>query len=111
MTRPALSTRVCGIIGSVVRVGVFGDIEVFLHLAAGPLLAALLIFPTLGMAAAPFDSWAAQGAALPQDLRERRRTEYRRSGQAFTAAAAAAAGGAVALSTSPASHPRGSPSS
>jgi hypothetical protein len=29
---------------------------------SGPLLAALLVFPTLGMAAAPFNSWAAQRA-------------------------------------------------
>ncbi len=35
---------------------------------AGPLLAGLLLFPTLGMAAAPFNSWAAQRAALPPDL-------------------------------------------
>ncbi len=32
---------------------------------AGPLLAALLVFPTIGMAAAPVNSWAAQRAALP----------------------------------------------
>jgi cellulose synthase/poly-beta-1,6-N-acetylglucosamine synthase-like glycosyltransferase len=62
---------------------------------SGPLLAALLTFPTLGMAAAPFNSWAAQRAALPQDLRDRRRTEYSRGRQAFTAGAAA--GGVVAV--------------
>jgi hypothetical protein len=62
---------------------------------SGPLLAALLIFPTLGMAAAPFNSWAAQRAALPQDLRDRRRTEYRRTRQAF--AAGATTGGVVAV--------------
>ncbi len=45
---------------------------------SGPLLAALLIFPTLGFAAAPFNSFAAQRAALPPDLRRRRRTEFRR---------------------------------
>src|SRR5499426_240223 len=31
---------------------------------SGPLLAALLLFPTLGFAAAPFNSWAAQRATL-----------------------------------------------
>jgi glycosyltransferase involved in cell wall biosynthesis len=62
---------------------------------SGPLLAALLVFPTLGMAAAPFNSWAAQRAALPRWLRERRRTEYRRTGHAF--AAGAATGGVVAV--------------
>ena len=34
-------------------------------------------FPTLGMAAAPFNSWAAQRAALPPDLRRPRRTPSR----------------------------------
>src|SRR6516165_6315969 len=62
---------------------------------AAPLLAAMLVFPTLGMAAAPFNSWAAQRASLPQWLRERRRTEYRRDRHAF--AAGAATGGAVAV--------------
>jgi cellulose synthase/poly-beta-1,6-N-acetylglucosamine synthase-like glycosyltransferase len=42
---------------------------------SGPLLAALLIFPTLGFASAPFNSFAAQRAALPPDLTRRRRTE------------------------------------
>jgi hypothetical protein len=45
---------------------------------SGPLLAGLLLFPTLGMAAAPFNSLAAQRAALPPGLRERRRTEWLR---------------------------------
>ncbi|MBO0818583.1 MAG: glycosyltransferase, partial [Actinobacteria bacterium] len=40
---------------------------------SGPLLAGLLLFPTLGMAAAPFNSLAAARAALPADLRARRR--------------------------------------
>jgi glycosyltransferase involved in cell wall biosynthesis len=67
---------------------------------SGPLLAALLFFPTLGFAAAPFNSLAAQRAALPPDLRQRRRTEFLRqpsvvrgaiaaSGVAVVAAAAA----------------------
>ncbi|MDX6250094.1 MAG: hypothetical protein QOF10_3454 [Kribbellaceae bacterium] len=45
---------------------------------SGPLLAALLLFPTLGFAAAPFNSFSAQRAALPADLRHRRRTEFLR---------------------------------
>jgi glycosyltransferase involved in cell wall biosynthesis len=48
---------------------------------AGPLLAGLLVFPTLGLAAAPYNSLAAQRAALPPDLRERRRTEWLRDRQ------------------------------
>jgi hypothetical protein len=47
------------------------------------------------MAAAPFNSWAAQRAALPAWLRERRQTEYRRDRRAF--AAGAATGGVVAV--------------
>jgi hypothetical protein len=62
---------------------------------SGVLLAVLLLFPTLGMAAAPFNSWAAQRATLPVWLRERRRTEYRRDRHAF--AAGAATGGVVAV--------------
>ncbi|MGE5135607.1 MAG: glycosyltransferase [Gemmatimonadota bacterium] len=62
---------------------------------SGPLLAALLVFPTLGMAAAPVNSWAAQRASLPAWLGERRRTEYRRDRRAF--AAGAATGGAVVV--------------
>jgi glycosyltransferase involved in cell wall biosynthesis len=60
---------------------------------SGPLLAALLVFPTLGMAAAPVNSWAARRAALPADLRARRTSEYRRDRRSF--AAGAAAGGLV----------------
>ena len=62
---------------------------------SGPLLAALLLFPTLGLAAAPCNSWAARRAALPPWLRERRRTEDRRDRRAF--AAGMATGGAVAV--------------
>jgi len=62
---------------------------------AAPLLAAMLVFPTLGYAAAPFNSWAAQRASLPQWLRERRRTESQRDRRAF--AAGAATGGVVAV--------------
>jgi glycosyltransferase involved in cell wall biosynthesis len=62
---------------------------------SGPLLAGLLAFPTLGMAAAPFNSWAAQRAALPPDLRQRRRTEAARDRRVL--AAGAATGGLVAV--------------
>ena len=62
---------------------------------AGPLLAGLLFFPTLGFAAAPYNSWAARRAALPPWLRERRRTEYRRERRAF--AAGMATGSAVVV--------------
>ncbi len=62
---------------------------------AAPLLAAMLVFPTMGMAAAPFNSWAAQRASLPQWLRDRRRTESLRDRRAF--AAGAATGGVVAV--------------
>jgi hypothetical protein len=62
---------------------------------SGLLLAGLLLFPTLGMAAAPYNSWAARRAQLPAWLRDRRRTEYRRDRRAF--AAGMATGGAVAV--------------
>ena len=63
----------------------------------GPLLAALLFFPTLGMAAAPINSWAAQRAALPPDLVARRTSEWRRTDRRGLARSAAAAGGVVAV--------------
>jgi cellulose synthase/poly-beta-1,6-N-acetylglucosamine synthase-like glycosyltransferase len=62
---------------------------------SGPLLAGLLLFPTLGMAGAPANSWAARRAALPAWLRDRRRTEGSRDRRSF--AAGAATGGAVAV--------------
>jgi cellulose synthase/poly-beta-1,6-N-acetylglucosamine synthase-like glycosyltransferase len=64
---------------------------------AGPLLAGLLVFPTLGMAAAPVNSWAAQRAALPPDLRERRTSEWRRSSQRSSLARNVAISGAVTV--------------
>ncbi len=64
---------------------------------AGPLLAGLLLFPTAGMAAAPVNSWAAQRAALPPELRERRTTEWRRSTHRTTLVRTAAAGGVLAV--------------
>jgi hypothetical protein len=62
---------------------------------SGPLLAGMLLFPTLGLAAAPVNSWAARRAALPTWLRDRRTTEYRRDRRTF--AAGVATGGAVAV--------------
>jgi glycosyltransferase involved in cell wall biosynthesis len=62
---------------------------------SGPLLAGLLLFPTLGLAAAPVNSWAARRAALPARLRERRATEYRRDRRSF--AAGVATGGVLAV--------------
>jgi cellulose synthase/poly-beta-1,6-N-acetylglucosamine synthase-like glycosyltransferase len=64
---------------------------------AGPLLAGLLLFPTLGMAAAPFNSWAAQRAALPPDLVERRTSEWKRTRERRSFARGAAVGGLVTL--------------
>jgi Glycosyltransferase like family 2 len=82
---------------------------------AGPLLAVLLIFPTLGMAAAPVNSWAAQRAALPPDLRAWRTTEWKRTRDRRALVRGAAVGGvatvgavivaAVALMLTPTSHP------
>jgi glycosyltransferase involved in cell wall biosynthesis len=64
---------------------------------SGALLAALLLFPTLGMAAAPFNSWAAQRAALPPDLRERRTTEWKRTRERRAFVRGAAVGGLVTV--------------
>jgi hypothetical protein len=66
----------------------------------GVLVAVLLAWPTFAFLAAPFNSLAAQRAALPADLRERRRSEYARMGAAgkFTIATGGlAAAGAVAV--------------
>src|SRR5262249_55730874 len=62
---------------------------------SGTLLAGLLLSPTLGLAAARVNSWAARRAALPARLRERGATEYRRDRRAF--AAGVATGGAIAV--------------
>jgi cellulose synthase/poly-beta-1,6-N-acetylglucosamine synthase-like glycosyltransferase len=64
---------------------------------AGPLLAGLLLFPTLGMAAAPFNSWAAQRAALPPDLAQVRTMEWRRARQRRALVRGAAVGGLVTV--------------
>src|SRR5690242_4057527 len=74
-----------GIAGSLTKLNQF----------SGPLLAGMLLFPTLGLAAAPVNSWAARRAALPAWLRDRRTTEYRRDRRAF--AAGVATGGAIAV--------------
>ena len=68
--------------------GIAGALSKATTQASGPLLAGLLLFPTLGMAAAPCNSWAARRAALPPQLHERRRTEYRRGRRAFVMGAA-----------------------
>ena len=82
---------------------------------AGPLLAGLLVFPTLGLAAAPINSWAARRAALPADMREWRTSEWRRTADRRAFVRGAAAGGvltvgavvvaAVALMLTPGKHP------
>jgi hypothetical protein len=87
---------------------------------AGALLAGLLLFPTVGLAAAPVNSWAAQRAALPADLRAWRTAEWRRTAdrRAFVRGAAtggiltvgAVVVGAVALMLTPSKHPVQSPS-
>jgi cellulose synthase/poly-beta-1,6-N-acetylglucosamine synthase-like glycosyltransferase len=64
---------------------------------AGPLLAALLLFPTLGMAAAPVNSWAAQRAALPPNLAARRTMEWKRARQRRALVRGAAVGGLVTV--------------
>ncbi len=86
---------------------------------AGILLAGLLLFPTLGMAAAPFNSWAAQRAALPADLTAWRTMEWKRYRNRRAVVRGAAVGGlvtvgcvvaaAVALMLTPGAHPVQSP--
>ena len=65
----------------------------------GPLLAALLVVPTLGMAAAPYNSFAAQHAMLPPELAARRRSEWLRDRHGIVAGTTAgvASLGAIAL--------------
>jgi cellulose synthase/poly-beta-1,6-N-acetylglucosamine synthase-like glycosyltransferase len=65
---------------------------------AALLLAGLLLFPTLGMAAAPFNSWAAQRAALPADLQQIRTMEWKRSQRRQAFVRRAALGGLVTVS-------------
>ncbi|HEY1518775.1 MAG TPA: glycosyltransferase [Solirubrobacteraceae bacterium] len=66
----------------------------------GVLLAALLAWPTVSFLAAPYNSLSAQHAALPPELRERRRTEYLRYGTrrlTFAVGGLGLAGGTAAL--------------
>jgi serine/threonine-protein kinase len=65
---------------------------------AGPLTAALLLWPTIAYLSAPFNSLAAQRAALPPELRYRRSTEFLRTGNArrVTAAGGLALAGVAA---------------
>ena len=82
---------------------------------SGPLLAGLLVFPTLGLAAAPFNSLAAQRAALPPELRERRRTEWSRAptspGPTPSQPPSPSSGPASPTPTGPSSGPTTTPSS
>jgi glycosyltransferase involved in cell wall biosynthesis len=70
---------VAGIVGALARASGRG----------GWLTAALLVWPTLAYACAPINSLSAQRAALPADLRERRKSEAQRSSPARRATIAA----------------------
>jgi hypothetical protein len=70
---------IAGIIGALARASGRG----------GWLTAALLVWPTMAYAAAPLNSLGARRAALPADLRERRRSESQRYGTARRATLAA----------------------
>ena len=95
-------------------VGIAGALSKATELA-GSLLAGLLLFPTLGLAAAPVNSWAAQRAALPPDMREWRTSEWRRTADRRAFVRGAATGGvltigavivaALALLLTPQRHP------
>lgn len=66
----------------------------------GPLLAGLLVWPTVSFFAAPYNSLSAQLATLPPALRDRRRTEYLRYGTrrlTYAFGGLGLAGGSVAL--------------
>jgi hypothetical protein len=82
---------VAGMVGALIHASVYG----------GLLTAGLLLWPTIAYASAPANSLSAQRAALPPQLRTRRRTEYLRSGTArrvtLATAGLAAIGGAVAI--------------
>jgi cellulose synthase/poly-beta-1,6-N-acetylglucosamine synthase-like glycosyltransferase len=75
---------IAGIVGALARASGRG----------GWLTAALLVWPTLAYLSAPLNSIGAQRAALPPELRERRRSEYQRYGTArrMTLAAGGLAG-------------------
>jgi cellulose synthase/poly-beta-1,6-N-acetylglucosamine synthase-like glycosyltransferase len=80
---------VLGVVAALTRVDTLG----------GPLLAAMLLVPTLGLAAAPYNSFAAQRAMLPPELAARRRSEWRRDRNGIVAGTTAglASLGAIAL--------------
>jgi len=84
---------IAGIAGALARLGTAGTAGAM----SGPLLAALLIVPTLGLAAAPVNSVAAQRAALPDELRQRRRTEAVRERRVVATSAMAASGAMASL--------------
>lgn len=66
----------------------------------GFLLAVLLLWPTASFLAAPYNSLSAQRAALPDELRERRQTEYLRYGKrrlTYAIGGLSVASGAAAL--------------
>jgi len=79
-------------------VGIGGIVSSLLHPIgyAGPLTAALLLWPTLAYAAAPINSFAARRAALPPQLRAWRSTEFLRS-RGARRVTVAASGLAVAM--------------
>jgi cellulose synthase/poly-beta-1,6-N-acetylglucosamine synthase-like glycosyltransferase len=68
----------CGLVGIV---GALTRLDTY----SGPLLAALLVVPTVGMTAASINSLAAQRASLPPELAQRRRSEWRRDRHAIVA--------------------------
>jgi cellulose synthase/poly-beta-1,6-N-acetylglucosamine synthase-like glycosyltransferase len=80
---------IAGIVGSLAAAG-----------SGGLVTAALLVWPTAAFLSAPLNSLGAQRAALPGELDERRRTEYRRFGArpaTITAAGLLAIAGTVAV--------------
>jgi cellulose synthase/poly-beta-1,6-N-acetylglucosamine synthase-like glycosyltransferase len=84
-----------GVLGVVAIVGAASQAT-----PGGALLAVLLLWPTTSFFAAPYNSLSAQHAALPPDLRERRRTEYLRYGRrrlTYAVGGLGLAGGAAAV--------------
>ena len=83
--------------------GIAAIVATLLHVTsyAAPLTAALLLWPTIAYLSAPINSLAAQRAAIPPDLRARRRSEFLRYGGVRRASVAAGSlavvGGTVAL--------------
>ncbi|WP_310964314.1 glycosyltransferase family 2 protein [Nocardioides terrisoli] len=79
--------------------GILGIIAALMHAQAlsGPLLAGLLLLPTIAYASAPLNSLSAQRAALSPELAARRRSELRRGYYVRRSAAAVAAAGTIAV--------------